>query len=356
LRPAGHERERLVHDLVAEHAAAPAQAPGDRARRGRVAILDVLGVGEELPERGNRGRCEAPGVEIGERTAEVGIPARAEQQIERPARRGVLADLLGERVLMEVDDDEDAAPLADGDDGGDAVEVATVVLAGLGLERAPADRQPEQVEAEPPHPVGVAGVERRDGLEREAAVGEGDVEDALRSCVHAPERDLTPVLVSQATVGEVEPAAVEASLRGWHGEEQEHEKRERSVHPVFCTGTATRWRWSVRVGPRPVVSPRSGVLTEWGSPAKSREESTMRKMREAVIVATARTGMAKSFRGSFNQTRPDDMAAHCIKPLLQKVPQLDPKEIDDVVMGTGFPEGPQGFNVGRNVAVMGGLP
>jgi len=82
----------------------------------------------------------------------------------------------------------------------------------------------------------------------------------------------------------------------------------------------------------------------------------MRKMREAVIVATARTGLAKSFRGSFNQTRPDDMAAHCIKALTQKVPQLDPKEIDDVVMGTGFPEGPQGFNVGRNVAVMAGLP
>ena len=82
----------------------------------------------------------------------------------------------------------------------------------------------------------------------------------------------------------------------------------------------------------------------------------MRKMREAVIVATARTGMAKSFRGSFNQTRPDDMAAHCIKEALKKVPKLDPAEIDDVVMGTGFPEGPQGFNVGRNVAVMAGLP
>jgi acetyl-CoA acetyltransferase family protein len=79
-------------------------------------------------------------------------------------------------------------------------------------------------------------------------------------------------------------------------------------------------------------------------------------MQDAVIVATARTGLAKSFRGSFNLTRPDDMAAHCIKAVLAKTPKLDPAEVDDVVMGTGFPEGPQGFNVGRNVAVMAGLP
>ncbi len=82
----------------------------------------------------------------------------------------------------------------------------------------------------------------------------------------------------------------------------------------------------------------------------------MRTRREAVVVASSRTGLAKSFRGSFNLTRPDDMAAACIKDALKKVPQLDPAEIEDVVMGTGFPEGPQGFNVGRNVAVMAGLP
>src|SRR5499426_956428 len=79
-------------------------------------------------------------------------------------------------------------------------------------------------------------------------------------------------------------------------------------------------------------------------------------MREAVIVASSRTGLAKSFRGSFNLTRPDDMGAHCVKAVLKQTPQLDPKEIDDVVMGAGFPEGPQGFNVGRNVAVMAELP
>jgi acetyl-CoA C-acetyltransferase len=79
-------------------------------------------------------------------------------------------------------------------------------------------------------------------------------------------------------------------------------------------------------------------------------------MREAVIVANARTGLAKSFRGSFNLTRPDDMATHCVKEVLRQVPKLDPAEVDDVVIGCGFPEGPQGFNVGRNVALMAGLP
>lgn len=82
----------------------------------------------------------------------------------------------------------------------------------------------------------------------------------------------------------------------------------------------------------------------------------MSTKREAVIVATARTGMAKSFRGSFNMTRPDDLAAAAVKKVLEKTPKLDPAEIDDCVMGTGFSEGPQGFNVGRNVALMSGLP
>ncbi|MFP6665419.1 MAG: acetyl-CoA C-acyltransferase [Deltaproteobacteria bacterium] len=82
----------------------------------------------------------------------------------------------------------------------------------------------------------------------------------------------------------------------------------------------------------------------------------MAKRQEAAIVATARTGLAKSFRGSFNMTRPDDLMARCVENVVAKTPQLDPAEIDDVVVGTGFPEGPQGFNVGRNVAVLAGLP
>lgn len=82
----------------------------------------------------------------------------------------------------------------------------------------------------------------------------------------------------------------------------------------------------------------------------------MSTKRDTVIVSTARTALAKSFRGSFNMTRPDDMAAEAVKQALAKVPKLDPAEIDDCVMGTGFSEGPQGFNVGRNVAVMAGLP
>jgi len=79
-------------------------------------------------------------------------------------------------------------------------------------------------------------------------------------------------------------------------------------------------------------------------------------MREAVIVASSRTPLAKSFRGSFNLTRPDDLAALCIKDLLGKVPKLDPAEIEDVILGCAFPEGPQGFNMARNAAMLAGLP
>ena len=79
-------------------------------------------------------------------------------------------------------------------------------------------------------------------------------------------------------------------------------------------------------------------------------------MREAVIVASSRTPLAKSFRGSFNMTRPDDLAAHCIRDVLRKTPQLDAREVEDVVMGCGQPHGPQGHNVARVAAMLAGLP
>jgi len=79
-------------------------------------------------------------------------------------------------------------------------------------------------------------------------------------------------------------------------------------------------------------------------------------MREAVVVASSRTPLAKSFRGSFNLTRPDDFAAHCIRDVLGKVPQLDPSEIEDVILGCAQPNGAQGNNVARVALVRAGLP
>lgn len=79
-------------------------------------------------------------------------------------------------------------------------------------------------------------------------------------------------------------------------------------------------------------------------------------MREAVVVASSRTALAKSFRGSLNLTRPDDQLAHCIRDVLRKTPQLDPSEIEDVIIGAGYPCGVQGSNVARIATLLAGLP
>ena len=79
-------------------------------------------------------------------------------------------------------------------------------------------------------------------------------------------------------------------------------------------------------------------------------------MREAVVVASSRTPLAKSQRGSFNITRPDDLAGHAIRDVLGKAPQLDPKEVEDVILGCGQPHGSQGHNIARVAAIRGGLP
>jgi acetyl-CoA C-acetyltransferase len=73
---------------------------------------------------------------------------------------------------------------------------------------------------------------------------------------------------------------------------------------------------------------------------------------EAVIVATARTPIGRAFKRSLKDLRPDDLAAFIIRTALEKVPQLDPEDIDDLMLGCGLPGGEQGFNMARVVAVL----
>jgi acetyl-CoA acyltransferase len=77
---------------------------------------------------------------------------------------------------------------------------------------------------------------------------------------------------------------------------------------------------------------------------------------DAVVVAAARTAVGRAKRGSLATTRPDDLAADVFKGLLNRVDGLDPAEIDDVILGCAFPEGEQGMNMGRIVALRAGLP
>ncbi len=78
--------------------------------------------------------------------------------------------------------------------------------------------------------------------------------------------------------------------------------------------------------------------------------------RDAVIVAATRTAVGKAKRGSLATTRPDEMAAAVIRELLRRTPALNPGEIDDYVLGCAFPEGEQGMNMARMVALRAGLP
>jgi acetyl-CoA acyltransferase len=79
-------------------------------------------------------------------------------------------------------------------------------------------------------------------------------------------------------------------------------------------------------------------------------------MPEAVIVSSIRTPVGRAYKGSLRSTRPDDLAALSIKEVLARTPGLDPKEIDDVILGCAMPEGEQGMNVARIAALRAGLP
>lgn len=78
-------------------------------------------------------------------------------------------------------------------------------------------------------------------------------------------------------------------------------------------------------------------------------------MPEAVIVSAARSPIGRAFKGSLKEVRPDDLTAQIIQTALAKVPELDPKDIDDLMLGCGLPGGEQGHNLGRIVAVQMGM-
>ncbi|MBT2539154.1 acetyl-CoA C-acetyltransferase [Streptomyces sp. ISL-44] len=78
-------------------------------------------------------------------------------------------------------------------------------------------------------------------------------------------------------------------------------------------------------------------------------------MPEAVIVSTARSPIGRAFKGSLKDVRPDDLTATIIQAALAKVPELDPRQIDDLMLGCGLPGGEQGHNLARIVAVQMGM-
>jgi acetyl-CoA C-acetyltransferase len=79
-------------------------------------------------------------------------------------------------------------------------------------------------------------------------------------------------------------------------------------------------------------------------------------MAEPVIVAMARSPIGRAFKGSLVDVRPDDLAAQIVRAALAQVPQLDQREIEDLLLGCGLPGGEQGFNIARVVSVLAGLP
>src|SRR5690242_20769054 len=77
---------------------------------------------------------------------------------------------------------------------------------------------------------------------------------------------------------------------------------------------------------------------------------------EAVIVATARSPIGRAAKGSLVNARPDDLAAQIVSAAMQKVPSLPADAVEDLIMGCGQPAGEAGYNVGRVVSILAGLP
>ncbi len=79
-------------------------------------------------------------------------------------------------------------------------------------------------------------------------------------------------------------------------------------------------------------------------------------MPEAVIISTARTPIGRAFKGSLIEMRHDDLAAIVVQAALAKVPNLDPALVEDLIIGCAQPAGEQGYNIGRVVSLLNGLP
>ncbi|MBY0446289.1 MAG: acetyl-CoA C-acyltransferase, partial [Burkholderiales bacterium] len=81
-----------------------------------------------------------------------------------------------------------------------------------------------------------------------------------------------------------------------------------------------------------------------------------RQIQEAYIVAATRSPVGKAPRGMLRNVRPDDLLAHVLRSALAQVPQLDPKLIEDVIVGCAMPEAEQGMNIARMAVLLAGLP
>src|SRR5262252_3801391 len=113
-------------------------------------------------------------------------------------------------------------------------------------------------------------------------------------------------------------------------------------------GLPGSWTDAIRRRPLPAGSPGS-------RPGANLEEPYAEEygaMPEAVIVATARSPIGRAGKGSLTSIRPDDMATQMVRAALDKVPQLDPADVGDLILGCGLPGGEQGFNMARVVAIL----
>src|ERR1700694_1366739 len=131
-----------------------------------------------------------------------------------------------------------------------------------------------------------------------------------------------------------------------------------SCRCVKCRGPST----ALPLASRPTTSLRMTLDRRLCQGARAKPSRTPRynkdgvSMREVVVVSSVRTPAGRAFKGTLRATRPDELAAVAIKGALDRGPQLDPKEIEDVILGCAMPEAEQGMNVARIASLRAGLP